>query len=83
LFKIRLRIPRGDVATRATVRVNGKQVKVVKGSRLRAAIDLRGLPKGKATISIVVKLAGGKKPLTGTRVYRTCVAKRTSSAPQL
>ncbi|MCW2994543.1 MAG: hypothetical protein JWQ18_2038 [Conexibacter sp.] len=82
-FKIRLRIPRGAVATSATVKVNGKQVKVVKGSRLRAAIDLRGLPKGKATISIVVKLAGGKKPLTGTRVYRTCVPKRSGSAPRL
>jgi uncharacterized delta-60 repeat protein len=82
-FKIRLRIPRGDVATSAAVKVNGKQVKVVKGSRLRAAIDLRGLPKGKATISIVVRLAGGKKPLTGTRVYRTCVPKRGSSVPAL
>jgi uncharacterized delta-60 repeat protein len=82
-FKIHLRIPRGDIATSATVKVDGKQVKVVKGSRLRAAIDLRGLPKGKATISIVVKLAGGKKPLTGTRVYRTCVPKRTGSVPHL
>jgi uncharacterized delta-60 repeat protein len=82
-FKIRLRIPRGDAATSATVKVNGKRVKVVKGSRLRAAIDLRGLPKGKATISIVVKLAKGKKPLTGTRVYRTCVAKRTGAKPRL
>jgi uncharacterized delta-60 repeat protein len=82
-FKIRLRIPHGDVATSATVKVNGKQVKVVKGSRLRAAIDLRGLPKGKATISIVVKLAHGKKPLTGSRVYRTCMPKRGSSVPAL
>ncbi|WCB94869.1 hypothetical protein DSM104299_03609 [Baekduia alba] len=82
-FRIRLRIPRGDVATSATVKVNGKRVKVVKGSRLRAPIDLRGLPKGKATISIVVKLAGGKKPLTGTRVYHTCTAKRTGSIPRL
>lgn len=82
-FKIRLRIPRGDVATSATVKVNGKRVKTVKGSRLRAAIDLRGLPKTKATISIVVKLAGGKKPLTGTRVYHTCVPKRGRSVPHL
>jgi uncharacterized delta-60 repeat protein len=82
-FKIRLRIPRGAVATSATVKVDGKQVKVVKGSRLRAAIDLRGLPKTKATVSIVVKLAHGKKPLTGTRVYRTCVPRRGDSVPAL
>jgi uncharacterized delta-60 repeat protein len=82
-FKIRLRIPRGAVATSATIKVNGKRVKVVRGSRLRAAIDLRGLPKGKATVSIVVKLAKGKKPLTGTRVYRTCVPKHKGSKPRL
>src|SRR3954447_9871928 len=82
-FRIRLRIPRGDVATSATVKVNGKQVKVVKGSRVRAPIALRGLPKGKATVSIVVKVAGRGKPLTGTRVYHTCTAKRTGSVPRL
>ncbi|WCB92180.1 hypothetical protein DSM104299_00869 [Baekduia alba] len=82
-FKIRLRIPRGDTATKATVKVNGKQVKVVKGSRLRAAIDLRGLPKGKATVSIVVTLAGGKAPLKGSRTYHTCVPKTSGGVPRL
>jgi uncharacterized delta-60 repeat protein len=81
-FKIRLRIPRGAKATKATVKVNGKQVKVVKGDRLRAGIDLRGLPKGKAKISIAVKLSDGST-LTGTRTYRTCTPKRSGGVPKL
>lgn len=82
-FKIRLRIPRGDTPTSAIVKVNGKQVKVVKGSRLRSQIDLRGLPKGTVKVSITVKLAGGKKPLKGQRTYHTCIPKQGDSIPVL
>jgi uncharacterized delta-60 repeat protein len=81
-FKIRLRIPRGAKATKATVKVNGKQVKVITGSRLRAAIDLRGLPKGKSKVSITVKLTDGST-LTGARTYRTCTPKRAGGVPKL
>jgi uncharacterized delta-60 repeat protein len=82
-FKIRLRIPRGDKPTSATVKVNGKTVKVVKGSRLRSTIDLRGLPKGTFKVSITVKLAGGKKSLKGHRTYHTCIPKQGDSIPVL
>jgi uncharacterized delta-60 repeat protein len=82
-FRIRLRIPKGDKPTSATVKVNGKQVKVVKGSRLRSMIDLRGLPKRTVTVSITVKLAGTKKTLKGQRTYHTCVPKIADSIPVL
>jgi uncharacterized delta-60 repeat protein len=82
-FKIRLRIPKGDRPTKAIVKVNGKQVKVVKGSRLRSQIDLRGLPKGTVKVSITVTLAGGKTSLRGQRTYHTCIPKRGDSIPVL
>lgn len=82
-FRIRLRIPKGDKPISATVKVNGKRVKVVKGSRLRSTIDLRGLPKGTVKVSITVKLAGTKKTLKGQRTYHTCVPKLADSIPVL
>jgi hypothetical protein len=81
-FKIRLRIPRGAQAASATVRVNGKKVAVVRGARLKAAVDLRGLPKGRVTVAIAVKLADGST-LKGERRYRTCVAKRAGGTPKV
>jgi uncharacterized delta-60 repeat protein len=81
-FKIRLRIPRGATAKSAVVKVDGKQVKVVKGARLKAAIDLRGLPKGRFTVTITVKLGDGTT-LKGERRYRTCAAKRTGGVPKV
>ena len=80
--KIRLRIPRGAKAVRAVVKVNGRPVKVVKGSRLKAAVNLKGLPKGRFTVSISVRLANGKT-LKGTRRYATCAAKEDGTIPVL
>lgn len=74
-FKIRIRKTTGVTYTSATVFVNRKQVKVVKGSRLIAPVDLRGLPKGKFTAKIVVTTDDGRT-LTGTRKYKTCAKKR-------
>jgi hypothetical protein len=73
-FGIRLRVPKGAGVTQATVKVNGKTVAVRKGARLRSTVDLRNLPKGRFTVSITLKLAGGKT-VKGERKYRTCVAK--------
>jgi uncharacterized delta-60 repeat protein len=81
-FKIRLRIPRGGKPILATVKVNGRQVKVVKGARLKAGINLTGLPKGRFTVGIAVKLADGKS-LNGQRRYRTCTPKRPGGVPKL
>jgi hypothetical protein len=74
-FRIRLRAPRGDKLRRAEVRVNGKRVRVVRGRRLTAPVDLRGLPRGRFKVEIRVATLSGRR-LRGTRRYRTCVPKR-------
>ena len=66
VFRIRIRVPRGKKARSAVVRVNNKKVKVVRGKRLRAPVRLRGLPKGRFTVKITVRLTNGKK-ITGKR----------------
>jgi uncharacterized delta-60 repeat protein len=82
-FGIRLRIPKGAKPVSATVKVNGRQVKVVKGSRLRSTIDLRGLPKRTVKVSITVKLSGTRKTLKGQRTYHTCIPKQGDTIPVL
>ncbi len=74
-FSIRLRAPKADPLVRATVAVNGKQVKVIVGVRLRAPVNLRGLPKGRYVVKIVATTASGRA-IQGTRRYRTCAPKR-------
>ena len=74
-FRIRLRTPRGTRIVRATVKLNGKRVKTVKGKRLTAAVDLRGLPKGRFKVAIEIRTADGRK-VTATRRYRTCAPRR-------
>lgn len=74
-FRIRLRQPTGAKLTNATVKVNGKTVATRKGARVTAPVDLRGLPKGRFTVSITLKLADGRT-VKGSRAYRTCAPKR-------
>lgn len=74
-FRIRLRQPKGTKLASATVKVNGKTATTRKGAKLTAPIDLRGLPKGKVTVAIAIKLADGRT-VRGTRTYRTCAPKR-------
>ena len=74
-FHIRLRRVKGCTVLSASVSVNGKRVQVVKGRRLTAGVDLRGLPRGRFTVKIALKRSAGKI-LTGSRRYRTCTAKR-------
>jgi len=73
-FRIRLRQPQGVEIVKATVRVNGKQVKVVTGKRLTAPVDLRGLPKGSFTVEITLQTKAGQT-ITGKRRYKTCAPK--------
>jgi len=75
-FRIRLRKRSGVTYRSATVSVNGRRVKVVKGRRLTAPVDLRGLPTGRVVVRISVTLADGTR-LTGKRSYRTCTPKKT------
>lgn len=74
-FRIRLRAPRGDPLTSARVFVNGKRVKVLRGNRLTAPIDLRGLPKGRFRVKVTATTRSGRA-LTSTRKYRTCAKQR-------
>jgi VCBS repeat protein len=75
-FRIRLRVPpEGVTVTEARVLVNGKRVKVVRGARLTAPVDLRGLPKGRAVVTIRITLADGRV-LRGRRVYHPCAKKK-------
>ena len=74
-FKIRLRVPRDAAVTRAIVKVNGRQVAVRRGDRLRSQVDLRTLPKGRFSVTIELRLADGRV-VKGTRRYRTCTPKR-------
>jgi hypothetical protein len=74
-FRIRLRTPKGARITGVVVKVNTKRVKTVRGRRITAPVNLRGLPKGRFTVSIQITLADGRK-VTGTRRYRTCTPKR-------
>jgi len=60
---------------------NGKRVQLVRGARLRAPVNLRGLPKGRVTVAVEVTTASGKR-LRGTRKYRASTPKRrTRSGP--
>lgn len=72
-FVIHLRAPRGQALRSARVFLNGRQVAAPHGRRLRAGIDLRGLPRGIARVTIFLRTRSGHAYVR-TRVYRTCVA---------
>ena len=74
-FRIRLRHPRGARVKSAVVRLNGKRVATRRGKRVTAPVNLRGLPKGRFTVRITVKLADGRT-VNGTRRYRTCTPRK-------
>lgn len=78
-FRIRLRSPKGARIASATVKLRGRTVAARRGRRLTAPIDLRGLPKGRFTVSIRVVLEDGRV-VSGTRTYRTCAPKRGGSS---
>jgi uncharacterized repeat protein (TIGR01451 family) len=58
----------------ATVYVNGLAVRTVRGKQLTAPIDLRQLPKGTFTITIVAHPRNGHA-LSGKRTYHTCTTR--------
>ena len=76
-FRIRLRTPRGVSITRVVVKVNRKTVRTVRGRRITAPVNLRGLPRGRFTVSIQITTADGRR-VSGQRRYRTCAQKRRS-----
>jgi hypothetical protein len=74
-LRIRLKQPKGIAIASATIKVDNKVVKTVKGRRVTAPVDLRGLPKGRFTVSIAVTTTTGTV-VKQTRTYRTCAPKR-------
>jgi len=84
-FRIRIRQPGGIQIQTALVFLNGKKIrvltrKVFQRKRKVANVNLRGLPRGKFKVRIVVLTSEGKT-LRGTRTYRTCTKKRKSKRP--
>ena len=73
-FRIRIRSRRRDPVVNATVSVNGKRVKTLRGKRVTAPVVLRGLPKGRFLVKITATTRKGRK-ITGTRRYLTCTPK--------
>jgi hypothetical protein len=74
-FVIRIRQRRGRTYTAVQVFLNRRQVASRRGRRVTAPINLRGLPKGRYTVRIVVVTTEGEV-ITGTRRYRTCTKKQ-------
>jgi lysophospholipase L1-like esterase len=72
-FVIHLRAPHGQRLRSARVFVDGREVRVLRGRALRARVDLRGLPRTVARVTIFARTRDGRS-LVQTRAYRTCVA---------
>jgi hypothetical protein len=63
----------------ATIYLNGHRVRVVTGRRLRARVDLRGVPRGRFTVRIVARTRAGRKVVSSRR-YLTCTPGRGAKA---
>jgi len=74
-FLIHLRAPYRDRLRLATVFVNGRRTRVLRGRRLRAPVDLRGLPRGRFVVRVAAVTRRGRR-LTERRSYRTCTRRR-------
>ena len=77
-FKITIRRPRGMKVRKVKVTLDGRRIRVVRGKRMRALVDLRGRPPGKAVVRIRLTGTRRGKPATvkHKRVFRTCAHKR-------
>lgn len=74
-FRIHLKRPNGVKVRSVRISVSGRRARTISGRRLSAPIDLRGLPNGRYTVRITVRLADGTV-LRGSRSYRTCTPRR-------
>jgi hypothetical protein len=70
-LRIRIKKIRGVKLAAVAVYVNGKPVKVYRGRRLTARIDLRGLPRGMVRVRTEAATTDGRL-IRRTRTYRTC-----------
>jgi len=74
-FTIHLPTVRGGHVVAVRVTVGGRRARVRRGHRLRATVDLRGLPRGVVRVRVTLRLRGGRR-VVRTRRYRTCTARR-------
>ncbi|HKG65424.1 MAG TPA: hypothetical protein VKB28_15250, partial [Solirubrobacteraceae bacterium] len=61
------------------ISVNGRtkvRLKGTKAKKVKATVNLKGLPAGKVTVTITAVLSTGRKAVS-TRTYTTCAAKKT------
>jgi hypothetical protein len=79
-FRIRIRKRNGLSYQEAIVFVNHKRVGVLKGQRLTAPVDLRGLPVGQFSVQITVIATDGRI-INGTRRYHTCTRRLPGHGP--
>jgi hypothetical protein len=71
-LKIALKDPKYDPLSEVVVKLNGKQVALVKGvKRLKKGITLKKLPTGTYKISVVATTVL-KQQLTGSQTYKSC-----------
>ncbi len=69
-----IRLPRG--VRRAKVTYAGRRGRIIRGRRLRARVDLRGLPRRRVVVRIVGRTRSGRI-VRQTRVYRPCATRKT------
>jgi hypothetical protein len=77
-FTIKVRRPPGVRFKKLTIKVNKRtkvKLKGLKARKVKARINLRGMPKGKVVVRIVARTNTGRKAVT-KRTYRTCAKKR-------
>ncbi len=77
-FPIHIARRRHERLLGAVAYVNGRRVRVHLGRRLRAVVDLRGLPPGRFQVKLVLRLRsrGRTVVLHRTRTYHTCALRR-------
>jgi hypothetical protein len=73
-LRLRLRSPSGEGLREARVYVNGRRRAVLRGRRVTAPLELRGLPRT-ARVKVVAVTRSGH-PAVVERRYRACAAKR-------
>jgi hypothetical protein len=79
-FTIHIRRLQGVAYRSVAVYVDGRRVKALRGKHTTAPVDLRGLPKGRYVVRIVVTTTTGRR-IVGTRAYHTCAARPRPGRP--
>lgn len=68
-----LAAPAGKIFKKVTAKLGKKTFKTLKGKNIKSTVSLKGLPRGRFTLTIVGTLTNGKT-IKQTRKYVTCVS---------